>query len=114
MKCALLHILYSPDKLLIAVTGTGNICIFDDLTTEDTVKDSLVREVHASDNEVIALAYSHTMGLIATADNNGVIIIWSFQYLSVEMTLLDILPPGVEINKMCFLEPYPFLLLADR
>lgn len=102
-------IMYSPDRTVIAVAGPGDIYIFDEMVHSD--KDATLRQVSSISAEVLAVAFSHKLGLIATIDTAGVLIIWSYEFLSIEAIISDLI--GLEIGRLSFLDPFPLLLVTD-
>lgn len=73
-----------------------------------------LRDTVAHTNDVLYIAYSRMLGLIATADSEGVIKIWSYSSLIIESVIdcNDIMLNG-DHNQMVFMDPYPLLLVPD-
>jgi WD40 repeat protein len=105
-------ITYTLDQLVIAVAGVGDIYILDEKLTESSGA-MLLRCTSGSGHEadVCTLAYSNMLGMIATADTNGSLSIWNSQYLSLEIVIHDVV--GGSVGQVCFLDPWPFLLVTD-
>ncbi len=62
--------------------------------------------------DIISIAYSHPLGLIASADCKGCVVVLDYQYMTVECVIKDFV--GTEIGQLMFLDPYPLLLIADN
>lgn len=109
---AVRHMIYSDDKTIIAVAGQGDIFILDELPNDDESPEKIkLRDVKASEIDVVSIAYSRNMGLIATADCMGTIYIWDYLFLSLEAMIEDC--TGTEIGQLIFMDPYPLLLVPD-
>lgn len=107
------HLLYSPDRVIIAVVGTGDIIVLDDSALDDQgSKNSMLREVKAHEKDITCIAYSHKLGLFATADMFGTLKLWNFQYLTTELVIKNC--PSMDIGSLTFLDPFPLLLVADN
>lgn len=103
-------LIYSPDKTIIALAGPGELYIFDELPNEDGVDTSL-RYVQAHDVDVVAIAYSHSLGLIATADCVDTLKIWDYEFMTVKAIINDF--SGSKVGTLKFIENYPLLLVGD-
>ena len=112
LPAAVRFLLYSPDKTIICISGVGDMHIIDDLVPEDKLADSVMRECRAHESDVVSIAYSYQLGLIATADSAGHVVVWDYQYLSAEVILTEAL--AAEVGQVIFIDPYPFLLLCDN
>lgn len=82
-------LIYTPDKTIICIAGTGDLHVFDDLVPDDGIPDANLREFRGHDSDVISIAYSHNLGLIATSDVKGTVIVWDYQFLSIEIMIKD-------------------------
>lgn len=102
--------LYTHEKLVIAIAGPGELYIFDELPNFPTA-DTTLRDTRAHEVDVVAVAYSFELGLIATADCTGVLCIWSFEFISLEAIIRDCV--GTEIGQISFIGKFPLLLVTD-
>ena len=112
LQAAIRFLLYSPDKTIICISGVGDMHIVDDLVPEDKLADSVMRECRAHESDVVSIAYSYQLGLIATADCAGHVVVWDYQFMSAEIILTEAL--AAEVGQVVFMDPYPFLLLCDN
>ena len=103
--------IYTPDKIIIALAGPGELYIFDELPNDDNV-DAKLRYVQAHDVDIVSMDYSYEMGLIATADCTGTVKIWDFEYLQIQ-TIINDINKGSEIGQVKFIDKYPLLLVSD-
>ena len=62
--------------------------------------------------DIVCIAYSRILGLIATADCLGTVTVWDYRYLSMEILIKSVVGDS-EISQMAFLDPYPLLLIPD-
>lgn len=62
--------------------------------------------------DIISIAYSHQLGLIATADCKGCVVVLDYVYLSLECCIKDFV--GTEVAQVTFLDPYPLLCISDH
>jgi len=76
-------VFYSPDKCVICVTSQGEIFVVDEFPVEQD-QDTFLRHVTMPEVEIIASAFSSSLGLLATLDVNGMLLIWNYQYLTLE------------------------------
>ena len=104
-------LIYSQDQNVIAVAGQGDIHVLDATATEDDDKKYALRDVRGHDVDIVCMAYSRVLGLIATADCVGVIMVWNYLYLSLEIMVEGLV--DTEVGHMAFIEPYPLLLIPD-
>lgn len=109
---AVRQLIYSEDKTIIALVGQGDIFVFDELPN-DADADVYLRDVRGVDIDVVAMAYYHNLGLIATADIVGSIMIYNYCDLSVVTIIKNITKDSVDIGQITFLEPLPLLLVTD-
>jgi WD40 repeat protein len=93
---AVRFLIYTPDKTIICVAGVGDILIFDDLVEDDEIPDACLREFRGHDADVVSICYSYDMALIATSDLKGTVIVWDYQFLSIEIIIKDF--RGVDIG----------------
>lgn len=84
---AIRFLIYTPDKTIICVAGAGDVHVFDDLVEDQDIPDAGLREYRGHDADVVSLVFSYNMGLIATSDIKGTIIIWDYQFLSIEIII---------------------------
>jgi hypothetical protein len=111
MPSTLCFLIYSPDKTIIALAGNGDLCVYDELNNNVNQKLNFLRGIRVSDVDIVAMSYSHKLGLIATADCTGRIVILSYEFLTIESILEDV--TGTDIGKIEFLDPFPLLLVTD-
>lgn len=109
-KLAIRFMLYTPDKTVIVVAGSGDLFIFDELPNDPDANFRL-RETKAHESDIVSIAYSHKLGLIATADCTGLVCLWSYEYLSLEVMIPKC--TGTDIGQVCFIDPLPLLLVTD-
>ena len=109
-KLAIRFILYTPDKTVIVVSGSGDLCIFDELPNDPDANFRL-RETKAHESDIVSIAYSHKLGLIATADSSGLVCLWNYEFLSLETMIPKC--TGTDIGQICFIDPFPLLLVTD-
>lgn len=112
LPSAVRFLVYTPDKTIVVISGVGDLSILDDLVSEDHMADSVMRECRAHDSDVVSLAFSHPLGLIATADCVGNVVVWDYQFLTPELIIPDSL--GAEVGQVVFMDPFPFLLVCDN
>jgi Ca2+-binding EF-hand superfamily protein len=105
-------IIYSPDKTVIALGGSSDICIFDELPNDPDDANFFLRSTKAGDNDIIAISYSHRQGLIAVADCLGEVLIFDYEFVSLEGIIDDVV--GSEIGRIEFLDPLPLLVVTDN
>ncbi|CAM9158987.1 unnamed protein product [Choristocarpus tenellus] len=96
------------DKVLLTGGWDRTLRVYDEVSREGD--SPLLRQVdaaHASD--INALAVSQMFCLVATGSAGGTCRLWDFQFLSNEgmCQLKD------EVMCLCFLEPYPLLVVGD-
>jgi hypothetical protein len=118
---AIRYLLYTSEKTIIAIAGAGDLHIFDELPTlveksnnehnqHDLLKQVHLREVRAHEADVVAITYSAKLGLIATADCAGCLVIWNYEFLSVELILNGFIDG--DIGQLAFLDPLPLLAVT--
>src|SRR5690606_30224557 len=73
-------------------------------------EESVLREVIAHDCDIISLAFSRELGLIATGDCKGTARIWDFQRLRLECQCH--FQNTQEITALTFLSPWPLLVVS--
>ncbi len=105
------ELIYSPDKTIIALAGPGELYVFDELPNEDNV-DTQLRYVQSHDVDVVAVSYSHELGLIATADCIDTIKVWNYEFMTVQDIIHNF--TGCKISQIKFIEKYPLLLVTDN
>jgi hypothetical protein len=64
---SVLFVMYTPDKTIITIGSNGTIYVYDDRQTL-VGDDYLLRDTRTHEADLVAATYSHTLGLIATAD----------------------------------------------
>ena len=109
-KLAVRFMLYTPDKTVIVVAGSGDLFIFDELPNDPDANFRL-RETKAHESDIVSIAYSHKLGLIATADCTGLVCLWNYEFLSLEVMISKC--TGTDIGQVCFIDPLPLLLVTD-
>ena len=84
---SLLHVIYSPDKTILCFTGQGDIIVVDD-SPRDTDSVVVLRTFEKShDADVMCFAYSHAMGIIATTDCLGTLMVWDYEFFRLLLTV---------------------------
>ena len=83
---AISHLLYSPDKTIICLAGQADLIILDEFPRESDI-DVTLREARAHDADVTCISYSFLYGLIATADCIGRLMIWDYEFLTLEQVI---------------------------
>lgn len=109
-KLAIRFMLYTPDKTVIVVAGSGDLIIFDELPNDPDANFHL-RETKAHESDIISVAYSHKLGLIATADCTGLVCLWNYEFLSLETMIPKC--TGTDIGQLNFIDPFPLLIVTD-
>lgn len=104
---------YSPDKCIIAVGGLGDIFVVSENSAEGDT-DAFLRHAVLPETEIVACAYSHPLSLFATVDSAGLLIIWDYQFLSIEFILENCVGQGATACHLHFVELYPLLVVADN
>ena len=107
---AIRNLIYTPDKTVIALAGPGDIYIYDELPND---ADSIfnLRDTKAHEVDVTAIAYSHSLGLIATIDCVGTLKLFNYEYIQLD-TIIDKLF-GPDVGQLAFIEPFPLLIISD-
>lgn len=108
---AIRYLLYTPNKIVISLAGPGDLYIFDELPN-DSDANFYLRETKAHEADVVSIAYSHKLGLIATADCTGTLKLWNFEHLQIDTIIHNCLG-GNEIGQIAFIDTLPLLLLSD-
>lgn len=103
-------LLYTPDKTVIVVAGSGDLFIFDELPNDPDANFRL-RETKAHESDIVSICYSHKLGLIATADCTGLVCLWSYEFLSLETMIPKC--TGTDIGQLSFIDPFPLLIVTD-
>jgi WD40 repeat protein len=121
---AVRYLIYTPDKTIIAVAGAGDLHVFDELpaapegnndnnahATSQIHSQLHLRETRAHEADVVAIAYSAKLGLIATADMSGMVVVWNYEFFTVEIILNAGFMEG-EIGQLAFMDPIPLLAVT--
>eukprot|EP00948_MAST-09A_sp_MAST-9A-sp1_P004208 g4208.t1 len=98
----------SEDRVVITASWDRSIRVFDDTKANTLECLRVVHKAHSCD--IVSLAFSHNVSLIASADMFGVIKLWDFQFLTPEGQLQY---GSHEITCMAFLPHYPVLVTGD-
>jgi WD40 repeat protein len=87
---ALVQMSYSEDKNIICLNSQGDIIVIDDCPrdADSTLILRVMERTH--DADVVCMTYSHALGLIATADCIGTLMIWDYEFFSLLMTVYHI------------------------
>jgi hypothetical protein len=109
---AVRQLIYSEDKTIIALAGQGDIFIFDELPNDADAEVNL-RDVRGIDIDVVSMAYYYHLGLIATADVMGSVMIYNYCDLSLVAIIKNVTKGAADIGQIAFLEPFPLLLVTD-
>lgn len=107
---AIRNLIYTPDKTVIALAGPGDIYIYDELPND---ADSIfnLRDTRAHEVDVTAIAYSHTLGLIATIDCVGTLKLFNYEYIQLDTIIENYFGP--DVGQLEFIEPFPLLIVSD-
>ena len=112
-QSAIRHMIYSPDKIIIAISGEGDLLAIDEFPRGGSDVQVNLRETRAHDADVVSLAYSHEMGLVATVDCTGTLMVWDYQYWIVQYMLHNCTGGLADACEISFLDPLPLLLISD-
>lgn len=113
---AIKEIIYSRDKNLIVISETSEISIYDDCIQDPEAPSSnyYLRELKFSiPYDIAGIAYSYTLGLIATTDSLGTLILWDYIYLLPVLIIHNITGSDHAVNKLAFIPDYPLVVIAD-
>lgn len=98
----------SEDKVIVTGSWDKSIRIYNE--TLPNQLGPLRRIVGAHKGDIGALALAHSLSLIASADETGMIRVWDFQFLALEGEMFIDAP----VAMLAFLDPYPLLLSVQR
>lgn len=94
----------NEDKCLLTTSWDRSLRLFD-----DNSKNPLLRGItNAHDADITQLAYSYTLGLVATSSSDGVIKVWDYVYFSYEGQCSP--TPSPTATSLAFFDPYPLLV----
>ena len=62
----------------------------------------------------MSVAYSCKLGIIATVDALGLLIIWDYQFVSPEFMITNVSGNTSEVGSIQFIGDFPLLLIADN
>ncbi len=107
---AIRNLIYTPDKTVIALAGPGDIYIYDELPND---ADSIfnLRDTRAHEVDVTAIAYSHSLGLIATIDCVGTLKLFNYEYIQLDTIIENYFGP--DVGQLAFIEPFPLLIVSN-
>ena len=113
------QLIYSSDKNLIVLTENSDVFIVDD-TVDVTVPnvEFVLRSLHFPSgsicSDLVCIAYSEALGLIASVDSMGMLVIWNYQFLTPEFMMANVSGNASEVSHIQFIKEYPMLLVADN
>ena len=113
---AIRHMIYTPDKVIIAICSEGELLAIDEFPNGDGALTMNVnmRETRAHEVDVVSMAYSHKMGLVATVDCTGTLMVWDYQYWIVVFMLHNCTGGLSDACEIAFLDPFPLLLVSNN
>jgi WD40 repeat protein len=113
------QLIYSPDKNLMIMSENSDVIIIDD-TIDVTVPgvDYALRSVHFSSGsmvaDIVSITYSSALGLIATVDAMGLLIVWDYLFMTPDFMIANASGNDSEVGSIAFIEDFPLLLIADN
>jgi len=113
------ELIYSPDKNLMIITENSDILIIDD-SLDNTLPgvDYALRSVHFTSGgslaDITCVAYSADLGLIATVDALGLLIIWDYLFATPEFMIANVSGNASDVGQIQFIGDFPMLLIADN
>jgi len=114
--CAIKHLTYCLDNNVICVCNPGKIFVLDSSLNNvpDNSPEYVLRDVDAHSVDVMCMVFSRELGLIATADSDGIIKVWIYTTLMLD-AVLDVkhITSTGDFSQMSFMAPYPLLLVPD-
>ena len=128
---AIKNMIYTAEKYLIAVAGNADLLVVDEYYVppppdpmnplgkkkEDekepvtSATECVLRQVVAHTAECRSVAFSAQLGMIATIDIFGEICVWDYQQFTLKFVFKDC-ADGSDVGELCFLEPFPLLLIT--
>ena len=107
---------YSKDKNLIILTENSDIIIIDDLL--EVSVDYTLRSCHFTGggtlSDIVCWSYCQELGLIATVDILGMLIIWDYMFLCPDIMIQNVSGNHYEVASISFLDEFPILVLVDN
>lgn len=113
------ELIYSPDKNLMIISENSDVIIIDD-TVDITLPgvDYALRSVHFSSggslSDIVCVSYSHALGLFATVDALGLLIIWDYLFMTPEFMIANVSGNTAEVGSIAFMGDFPLLLISDN
>lgn len=111
------ELIFSRDKNIIVLTYASDIYVMDD-SCDDPHEDpdSILRELKCTPDiaEIVLMAYSYRLGLIAVLDIMGRLVLLDYQYMTIDLIVDNVTNAHSTVNDMQFLEHYPVLVLVDN
>ncbi|CAM9373949.1 unnamed protein product [Chrysoparadoxa australica] len=102
----------AEDKTLVTVGWDRSIHVYDQIPVTGNGSSLLRIMEEAHDTDIICLAVSHSLGLIATGGADGSLKIWDYQFSYLDGRADEAIN-GTEPLCLCFLDPYPLLVVGD-
>jgi len=98
------------ERLLISASWDSTIRIYDESEPEESVLLRVFSGGHL-ESEILALAYSSHLSLLASGSSNGIIAIWDLETGKMETLLLG---HKNDINALEFADPFPLLISGSN
>ena len=101
------------------ITENSDILIIDD-ALDNTLPgvDYSLRSVHFTSGgslaDITCVAYSADLGLIATVDALGLLIIWDYLFATPEFMIANVSGNSSDVGQIQFIGDFPMLLIADN
>ena len=103
-------LLYTTDKVLLALCGNGELLAIDDAVEFDK-NSSILRHCRIVDHFIVAVDFSPSLGLVALGDAQDTVLLVDYQFFSLEMTVFEC--TGSKISQVLFIGDYPLLLVCS-
>ena len=113
------ELVYAPDKNLMIITENSDVIIIDD-TVDITLPgvEYTLRSVHfasgGSLSDIVSVSYSHALGIFATVDTLGLLIIWDYLFMTPEFMIANVSGNSFEVGSIAFMGDFPLLLISDN
>lgn len=98
------------ERLLISASWDSTIRIYDESEPEESVLLRVFSGGHM-ESEILSLAYSNHLSLLASGSANGFIAIWDLESGKMETLLLG---HKSDVNALEFADPFPLLISASN
>lgn len=98
------------ERLLIMASWDSTIRIYDESEPEESVLLRVFSGGHM-ESEILSLAYSSHLSLLASGSSNGIIAVWDLETGKLETLLLG---HKNDINALEFAHPYPLLISGSN